>query len=103
MGYYINPPVQAKEEFLVEYGHVIDVHDFRELTKTQEAVPVAWVDNGMFSAVGIAHSPDEALAFSDPQDTRPIIYWSVPASAITMELAGIEHSDIRFSKERNDD
>jgi len=70
MGYYINPPSETKEQWLQKHGtpvhgDVVLSHDFSGPT-----LPVCLVDNGPFTAAGIAFDAGELRAFGHP-DRRP--------------------------------
>lgn len=73
MGCYINPPNKSKEAFLKEHG--VRTNGPCEITETH--LPVVWVDNGPFSAAGVAYSKDEADAFNSPADNREKIWFKV--------------------------
>jgi hypothetical protein len=73
MGYYINPHNMTKEEWLIRNGRSISSY-----TKVEAGeYPVCLVDNGLFTAAGIAYSQDEAMAFARP-DGRPKRWYAVP-------------------------
>ena len=64
MGYYINPQDMSKEEFLARKGipifaaEVLSIFDYHK-----DHLPVCLIDNGAFTAAGIAYSKDEAATF----------------------------------------
>ena len=67
MGFYINPTDKSKEQFLREHGiptnrSTVEDWDFKDKTK----YPVVWVNNGLFTAAGIAFCPNETKAFCHP-------------------------------------
>lgn len=78
MGLYINPPDKSKEEWLVENGRQIDEFDFVIHPFGNGNIPVCLVDNGPFTAAGVAYNEVELKAFSDPRDTRRKVFFSVP-------------------------
>jgi hypothetical protein len=77
MGYYINPKDgSSKESFLSKHGLQVlapkEGFDF-----SGENWPVCLVDNGAFTAAGIADCPEELDAFKYP-DGRPKAWFLVP-------------------------
>jgi hypothetical protein len=66
MGCYINPRNQTKEEFLREHGEPTSTPC--EVTETH--LPVVLVNNGPFTAAGVAYDNREREAFLYP-DPRP--------------------------------
>jgi len=73
MGYYVNSK-DGKEKWLVENGKSIpkpSVIPFGDDTV------VVLVDNGPFTAAGIAFSQKEYEALTQPTDTRTKSYWLV--------------------------
>lgn len=62
MGYYINPKNKTKEQWLTDNA----VHQSRkplEHDSEQDLWPVCWIDNGLFTAVGICFSKRELNEF----------------------------------------
>lgn len=76
MGYYINPPDMTKEEFLEKHGTETDDPRF-----DSETFPVCLVNNGPFTAAGIAYDAKERDAFLRP-DGRPKKWYQVPREAL---------------------
>jgi hypothetical protein len=79
MGVYINPPKESKEAFLMREGRPLTQKDVRAWvfeTPTKE-FPVALVDNGPFTAAGVAFDAKEIAAWLAPDDLRPRAYWAV--------------------------
>lgn len=60
MGCYINPPNVSKEMFLAAYGRLIEECD-AEITADE--MPVCFIDNGPFTAAGVAFSNSEIKEF----------------------------------------
>jgi hypothetical protein len=69
MGYYINPTNGTKEAWLNQYGMLITMADAK-LYKAGAKVVVCLVDNGMFTAAGIAYDDRERDAFAIPDGRR---------------------------------
>lgn len=69
MGIYVNPEGMTKEEWLARFGKPITRE---QAFLSPEHLPVVWVDNGPFTAVGVADTERELAAFlDDPMDHRP--------------------------------
>ena len=74
---YVNPPTERKEAFLRNEGTEIDkAPQWSEVP--EGTLPVVLVDNGPFTAAGIAFSERELREFSDPGDYRPKRWYIVP-------------------------
>jgi len=78
MGYYINPPSQSKEDFLKEKGTPsttaqIIAHDY-----SGDSLPVCLINNGMFTAAGIAYDARERDAFITGMGGRRHSWFTVP-------------------------
>lgn len=72
MGFYVNPPDESKENFLAREG--IAVPNLPRLTwdsVPKDFLPVVWVNNGRFTAAGIAYCARELEAMTDLEDMRP--------------------------------
>lgn len=73
MGCYVNPKNESKEVWLEKHGTVIPIsidapyNDYCE----DECLPVILVDNGLFTAAGVAFDEREFKDFSNPTDLRP--------------------------------
>lgn len=85
MGLYINPPSMEKESFLVEYATPLNAPPKEFNFKESEHLPVCWMYNGNFTAVGIATSMRELQAFSVPSDARPKRWFLVKKSDLGMK------------------
>ncbi len=72
MGFYVNPRGETKESFLNREG-IKGPYDLRLSWKSVPAgyLPVVLVDNGPFTAAGIAYCESELEAFTDMNDPRP--------------------------------
>jgi hypothetical protein len=88
MGYFINPPDMTKEEFIAK--HTIEVvrnfrgkaHEIFSSRNKNEAI-VVLVDNGPFTAAGIAFDENELAAFIDnPRDYRPMCVFVLPKAVL---------------------
>ena len=68
MGAYINPVNQTKEEWLRDNGTRTNVP--QSFDEKPDHLPVCLVDNGPFTAAGIAFDQRELEAFTYPGDHR---------------------------------
>ena len=80
MGYYINPPDSSKEEWLAQHGTPISSSEAATFIFDGECLPVCLVNNGAFTAAGIAYDPRERDAFIRPDygKQRPRRWFKVP-------------------------
>lgn len=79
MGYYINPIGETKEDWLVRHTH-IHTNEPEWMTETNGGTRCHWVclvDNGAFTAAGIAYDEREFNAFSR-DDGRPKQWFLIP-------------------------
>jgi hypothetical protein len=67
MGAYINPPNMSKEQWLSENATEVPFVDW---DLPEGYLPVVLVDNGPFTAAGIAYYRQELKAFTDESDQR---------------------------------
>ena len=110
MGAYINlPDGETKEAFLERTGiqaaspeTLISMIDrgsakpamLKTVYFSENTLPVCLVDNGNFTAAGIAYSEAELRAFAEPQDTRPKEWYLVDKDillGVCPELEGYLH------------
>lgn len=88
MGIYINPENMSKENWLAEHA----TRGPSEIMPNIETIPVKHrrvcvVDNGAFTAAGVAFDEDEAAAFNY-FDGRPKFWFIVPDEKLE-EVTGI--------------
>jgi len=76
MGAYINPIDETKEQWLEKNGTEVPFLDKWDIPENH--FPVVLVDNGPFTAAGIAYCESELKAFINPEDWRPKRYFIVP-------------------------
>jgi len=79
MGFYVNPQGQNKTTFLQQKGEKVS-NSFKWNTLPKGKLPVVLIDNGPFTAAGIAYNEREFNAFTDPSDRRPKEIYIVPVS-----------------------
>ena len=82
MGIYIDPTDQTKEDWLLtncsEYtGGVVPAEHL-----TDDGMVVCLVNNGAFTAAGVAFSQAELEAFALPDDPRPKAWFRVPVDKL---------------------
>lgn len=78
MGCYVNVENGTKEDWLVKFGKPVSLSEVKEFDDFEgDALIVALVDNGFFTAAGVMYSPGELKAFTDPLDSRPVSYYRV--------------------------
>jgi hypothetical protein len=79
MGYYINPQDgTSKETWLEREGKRVGESEAGEAVRGNTHRPVVLVNNGGFTAAGIAYDADEFAAFTRPDDVRPKKFYVVP-------------------------
>jgi len=72
MGFYVNPLNESKESFLNREGMAVpDSPKIAWDSVPKGYLPVVLVDNGMFTAAGIACGAAELDAFTKITDRRP--------------------------------
>jgi len=86
MGCYINPACGSKESFLAQY-HILANNDSIKSGKiptyleiiSRNNLPVVLINNGPFTAAGVAFNEREYRAFTYAEDTRSRVLFEVPA------------------------
>jgi hypothetical protein len=81
MGYYINPKTGSKEEWLAKNAKPISDSQAESFKFGLNSLPVCLVDNGGFTAAGIAYDARELRAFLNP-DPRPKKWYSVESDKL---------------------
>jgi len=81
MGAYINPKGRSKESWLEEFGELIETPP-KTVDLSSEFLPVCLMDNGPFTAAGIAFNQLELDAFTVKSDTRPKIWYMAHKEAL---------------------
>jgi hypothetical protein len=82
MGSYVNPQSESKESFLNKKG--MRVNKLSWEGRPEGTLPVVLVNNGFFTAAGIAYSEDELNVFLDPSDFRNKNYYYVSIDELKM-------------------
>lgn len=91
MGIYINPRDMTKEQWLLENG---TPQPQPSIHRAGDDVAVVYIDNGGFTAAGVAYNQRELEAFSDPADPRYKLWFSVPINKL-IDVGAIQRlSDI---------
>jgi len=75
MGIYVNPKDMSKREWLDKYGTKVPLNLPWEYVE-EASLPVVWMSNPYFSAVGIAYSEQELKALA-VFDGRPKLMFLV--------------------------
>lgn len=99
MGAYINPPNMEKEQWLAENATEVP---FLDWDLPEGYLPVVLVDNGPFTAAGIAFSKRELEAFTDKRDFRPKRFFIAPINKlheVSRELKGYMEREERMKNE----
>ena len=88
MGAYVNPSNETKEQFLLREGR--STGNLSWAAVPPDHLPVILMDNGMFTAAGIAYCESELREFTSPTDRRPRRIYYVPTAkllTVSKELA----------------
>jgi hypothetical protein len=95
MGLYVNPTSGSKEAWLREHSQGGDVFVAAapwlagyERAIEQGRIPVVLVDNGVFTALGVAFDRREAESWARP-DGRTKLFATVPRSALADATSGV--------------
>jgi len=97
MGYYVDPDNCSKEAFLIGHGIEIPSKTLDWDSVPKGCLPVVLVNNGLFTAAGIAYSPDELQAFTNPTDRRPRRIFVVEIE----DLLRVSGNDFRLWAKKN--
>lgn len=71
MGLYLNPANETKEEWLEREGERTSAQHAAWDAIPEGQLPVVLMDNGPFTAAGIAYKESELQAFTRDDDLRP--------------------------------
>ncbi len=86
MGKYINPRDCSKEQWLNANGKILTDEAAVAFQFTGETLPVCWVNNGVFTAAGIAYDERErdefAIGFTRGTDYREHVWFEVEKSLL---------------------
>lgn len=86
---YINPTNCTKEEWLIQNGVAITMAEarnyFKDCDGSVAVLPVCLVDNGHFTAAGVAKDQFELDRWFGPNDYRPRRFYMVPVEALNEE------------------
>lgn len=92
MGYYINPRDMTKEQWLMENNTgktIIPPSTPVRIIDGKKDVVICLVDNGGFTAAGVAFDDAELEAFARPNDLRAKIWFWVPVNKVE-EVIGVK-------------
>jgi len=93
MGCYVNPKDMSKEEWLNGFGERVNDVDYDEAVK-MGCLPVVLLDNGIFTAAGVAYSKQEADEFTAPDDRRPKTFYHVRRELL-YDVSDLKHWEKR--------
>lgn len=84
MGLYINPPTQTKEDWLAGNGTVLGTVpvSIEKFDHVATFLPVCLIDNGAFTAAGIAFDQREFDAMRRMDDHRRKLWFLVPVTKL---------------------
>ncbi len=84
MGYYINPETGTKEEWLAANARRIELSLIKNWRfDIEQELPICLVDNGIFTAAGIAYSSSEIEAFMETGKIRPTQWFAALRNRLT--------------------
>ena len=90
MGCYVNPPSETKESFLEREGKRVEPINALSWEDVPEGMlPVVLINNGPFTAAGVAYKRSELVEFTDPRDYRPKKVYLVPIDKLS-EVSDID-------------
>lgn len=88
MGIYLNPKKEMEEygelgklKWLEDNGHVVSFNVTPMIPPPENECYVCVIDNG-FLAAGVVYNKDEFIAFTDPNDPRTKLWFTVPIKKI---------------------
>ena len=87
MGLYVNPRDQSKESWLETNGELIGPTPPTWDMLAHNCSAVCLVDNGIFTAAGVAYSPAELEEFSR-EDGRRRVWYAVPDEKLITVVTG---------------
>jgi len=95
MGYYINPVDMEKEEWLTKNAlSELNKEDLKIFNFNQtQTRPVCLLNNGFFTAAGIAFNERELNVFASEEDTRPKKFYEVEVKKILNNNIGLTLED----------
>lgn len=101
MGLYVNPTNTTKEKWLLANARRVTAEDitgagFAGVIR-EGRIPIVWMDNGPFSAVGVAFDQSEAEYFAR-HDGRPKLFYTVPRSSLADDNSGVGEGLLRDYK-----
>lgn len=90
MGAYINPIDQSKEDWLKEHAILAEGLP-QSIDEKPDHLPVCLVDNGPFTAAGIAFDEGELQAFAYPDYRPKTWYWAPKEKLMDPEVSSLAH------------
>ena len=96
MGMYINPiDGKTKHRWLADNGKLLEHPPKKISDLPKEHLPVVLVDNGPFTAAGVAYCDDELQVFSDPIDPRKKLWYSVSIKDMMPHVSANDQQALR--------
>lgn len=97
MGVYINPPTGSKEEWLLACDSLVmarrqDIVREYDNLRSKGLIPLVWVDNGDFSALGVMYCKGEAERMCI-EDERPKMFCATKLVDVLAPEAGLSAAD----------
>ncbi len=103
MGAYVNPETESKEAFLEREGNEVIWKNRPAWEGTKAGyLPVILVNNGKFSAAGIAFSKREYEIKTDPHDVRPRRLFLVREEKLHLVSKELEKYQMSVKKMENE-
>lgn len=92
MGLYVNPTNTTKEEWRLANARRATAEDITGAgfagVINEGRIPLVWMDNGPFSAVGVAFNQREAEDFAR-HDGRAKLFFTVPRDSLADANSGV--------------
>lgn len=85
MGYYLNPH-EGKEEWLSNNATKVSAEEAQAFSSWDEQALLVHVDNGPFTALGVAYDPSERAAFIDGRSGRRWQWYTANRKIVEKEL-----------------
>lgn len=91
MGAYINLSDQSKEDWLKENATAVSNRPPQSFDEKPDHLPVCLIDNGMFTAAGIAFDERELQAFAYPDGRPKTWYWVEKEKLMNPDVSNLHY------------